>query len=69
MSERLNEYVGFDVRERLIQLGYTTEEEIEQQIRLSEQLLDIVEEIAETEGKEKALGFINGVMVKKFMDS
>ena len=44
MSQRLNELAGFNVRERLIEYGFTTEEEIQQQIRLSKMLFGIEDE-------------------------
>lgn len=69
MSKRLNEFFGYNVRERLIGLGYTTEEEISEQIRLIEKLYDITEQIDKTEGREEALKFVNGIMVKQFMDN
>lgn len=44
MSQKLNELAGFNVRERLIEYGFTTEEEIQQQIRLSKMLFGIEDE-------------------------
>lgn len=67
MSERLNEFFGFDVRERLIQLGYTKEEEITRNINFFEQLLDTLNEITEREGEKEASRYLNNLMVKKFM--
>ena len=69
MSKRLDDFYGYNVRERLIQLGYTTEEEISEQIRLIEKLYDMVMEIRKTEGKEAASKFINGIMVKQFINN
>lgn len=69
MSEELNEYFGYDVRERLIQLGYTTEEEISEQIRLIGKMKNVIEEIEETEGVEAAKQFLNGIMVEQFMNN
>lgn len=69
MSKRLDDFFGYNVRERLIGLGYTTEEEISEQIRLIEKLYDMTEQIEKTEGKEAALKFVNGIMVKQFMNN
>lgn len=69
MSKRLDDFYGYNVRERLIELGYTNEEEISEQIRLIEKLYDMVMEIRKTEGKEAASKFINGIMVKQFMNN
>ena len=69
MSKRLDDFFGYNVRERLIGLGYTTEEEISEQIRLIEILYDTTEQIEKTEGKEAALKFVNGIMVKQFMNN
>lgn len=69
MSKRLDEVYGYNVRERLIELGYTTEEEISEQIRLIEILVDTLEEIDKTEGKEAGQKFLNGIMVKQFMNN
>lgn len=67
--ERMNDFFGYDVRERLIGLGYTTEEEISEQIRLIKKLFVITDEIIEEEGMEAALKFVNGIMVKQYLNN
>lgn len=67
MIERMNEYFGYDVVKRLEQLGYKGKE-LKEQLFLLETLFKVTDEIQATEGVQEVKTFVNGIMVKQYLN-
>lgn len=67
MINRMNEYFGYDVVKRLEQLGYQGEE-LKEQLSLLETLFKVTDEIQATEGVQEVKTFVNGIMVKQYLN-
>lgn len=67
MINRMSEYFGYDVVKRLEQLGYQGEE-LKEQLFLLETLFKVTDEIQATEGVQEVKTFVNGIMVKQYLN-